>query len=134
MRGYQPDEEEIQQLYQENIKITQVIAGQPIQRGGNRCSDSCDTYNHHVHTYCKFCKRQLLFGQIQHECDWGFEVGNVHPGMNPMFVINVPWWTEPILVQQENLRAYIRFFERTLNNLPFYTQDITSEPKIVELD
>ena len=51
-----------------------------------------------------------------------------------MFVINVPWWTEPILVQQENLRAYIRFFERTLNNLPFYAQDITSEPKIVELD
>ncbi|GET58865.1 hypothetical protein GLOIN_2v1882338 [Rhizophagus irregularis DAOM 181602=DAOM 197198] len=37
----------LENMYLENIKIKQVIAGQPINHGGSRCTMECDTENHH---------------------------------------------------------------------------------------
>ncbi|GBC49993.2 retroviral-like aspartic protease 1 [Rhizophagus irregularis DAOM 181602=DAOM 197198] len=41
------DRQAIENMYLENIKIKQVIAGQPINHGGSRCTMECDTENHH---------------------------------------------------------------------------------------
>src|ERR1043165_2684936 len=71
--------QEIRDIYTGNIKITQVIANQPINRGGNRCTPMCDTENHHVHTYCKACKHHLPYRTIIHDCLIGFESGKIHP-------------------------------------------------------
>ncbi|GBC39113.2 retroviral-like aspartic protease 1 [Rhizophagus irregularis DAOM 181602=DAOM 197198] len=38
----------LENMYLENIKIKQVIAGQQINHGGSRCTMECDTENHHV--------------------------------------------------------------------------------------
>ena len=67
--------QELQDIYAENIKIKQVIASQPIERGGSKCTWDCDTENHHIHTYCKACQRNLPYGTINHHCTIGFEQG-----------------------------------------------------------
>ena len=113
--------EDIEQIYRTAIQIKQVIAGQPITRGGSRCTWDCDTENHHIHTYCKLCKKNLIYGTLYHRCIWSFSPGHLHPDMDPRFLVNVPWWKEPILVQRENAVVYLRLLERLYNNLPVYT-------------
>src|ERR1051325_7856051 len=87
------------------IKIKQVIAGQPITRGGSQCTDACDIENHHIHTYCPGCKRNLMYGTTIHPCDICF-------AMDAAGLTNTPWWIEPLLVQQENNYTYLRFLQR----------------------
>ena len=98
---------ELRDLYMASIRIRQVIAGCPITKGGSRCSYDCDTENHHVHTYCKLCKRNLPYGTSVHNCIVGFAPGQIKFDMNPDYLINEPWWTEPLAVQQENSLIYL---------------------------
>jgi hypothetical protein len=106
--GYQSPKNELEEIYRENIKIKQVIAGQPITKGGSQCTYSCDTENHHIHTYCKACKKNLLYGTITHDCIIGFGLGKIQPDMKPEYLVNDLWWDEPILVQHENLRVLLQ--------------------------
>jgi hypothetical protein len=96
--------EEYENLFKENIRERHVVANQPIRRGGSKCTDACDTENHHTHFYCRMCKRNLPYGQIEHDCLMGFDDGKIRPDMRPEWLINTPWWPEPFLVQIE---AYI---------------------------
>ncbi|CAB4434010.1 unnamed protein product [Rhizophagus irregularis] len=82
-------------MYLENIKIKQVIAGQPINHDGSCCTMECDTENHHVHTYCTMCKKNLFYGTTIHDCIIGFTLGKIRPDMNPEYLINNQWWKEP---------------------------------------
>ena len=67
-----------------------------------------------------------------HNCTWEIGLGERHPDMDPKYLVNVPWWPEPMKVQQENLYALLCYLKRLYNNLPFYEQDLTVE--IAELD
>jgi hypothetical protein len=77
-------------------------------------------------------QRNLFVGEIEHECLWGTGSGEIHPEMNPYYLVNVPWWPEPVLAQQENLMALLCYLERFYNGLSFYEQDLDVE--IAELD
>ena len=83
--------EDLLQLYLSNIKLKQVIANQLITRGGSRCTNACDKENHHVHTYCTQCKKNLFYETIVHDCNWGLEEGQVHPEMDSKALVNHPW-------------------------------------------
>ena len=117
---YQPTKEEVEDLFKQNIKIKQVIAGQPILRGGSRCDDfMCDIENHHIHTYCKVCKRNLPYGTTIHRCLFGFDLGQIHPDMDPKFLVNNLWWKEPQKVIEENNIIYLDAFIRLyFNQIP----------------
>jgi hypothetical protein len=94
--------QELNEIYAENISIKQVIAHQPIERGGSKCTFECDIENHHIHTYCKNCKRNLQYGLNIHDCEIGIELGKIHPDMRSDFLISTPWWKEPEMLQQQN--------------------------------
>ena len=134
-RAYQYSEQELFRIYLSNIVVKQVIASQPIKKGGSKCTDACyfgSTVDHHTHTYCKCCKCNLFTDEVVHNCTWEIGLGELHPEMNPEYLVNVPWWPELMKVQQENLYALLCYLERLYNNLPFYEQDLTVE--IAELD
>ncbi|POG60213.1 hypothetical protein GLOIN_2v1487225 [Rhizophagus irregularis DAOM 181602=DAOM 197198] len=122
----------LENMYLENIKIKQVIAGQPINHGGSRCTMECDTENHHVHTYCTMCKKNLFYGTTIHDCIIGFTLGKIRPDMNPKFLINNQWWKEPQAVQLENNINYLKYIERLMNDLPVHK--VSLEPFIANLD
>src|SRR3982074_2595606 len=61
----------LEDIYKKNIKEKWVIANQPIIHGGFRCTFSCNTENHHLHTYCKTCQRNLLSKTVIHNCNVG---------------------------------------------------------------
>ena len=69
---------------------------------------------------------------IVHDCTMGFEVGKVRPGMDPAYLINVPWWLEPLAVQITNNVIHLKFLQKLLLNLPFYSDD--HSPVIADLD
>jgi hypothetical protein len=153
---------EITSIYQESIQKKWVIANQPITRGGSRCTLACDTENHHVHYYCTLCKTNLPYGTTIHDCNFedkyqtwdpenkwgwatqnkkiGWEIGQVHPDMDPAYLVNDPWWKEPkearqekLLVQLRKLYRIMRFYcNEPLDSVPFYSDYLT--PKIVPLD
>ena len=76
-------------------------------------SSSCDTFNHHLHTYCKACKRNLANGTVLHDCIIGIGVGKIHPEMNPAYLINTPWWEEPCEHRREfNDKNHINFIQQ----------------------
>jgi hypothetical protein len=126
------DHQALENMYAENIKIKQVIAGQPINHGGSRCTMECDTENHHVHTYCTMCKKNLFYGTTIHDCIIGFTLGKIRPDMNPEYLINNQWWKEPQAVQLENNVNYLKYIERLMNDLPVHK--ISLEPFIAKLD
>ena len=33
--------------------------------------------------------------EYNHGCKFGFEIGNIHPDMNPLYLINDVFWSEP---------------------------------------
>ena len=108
-----------------------VVANQPIRRGGSRCTEHCDTENHHVHMYCTLCKRNLHYGTVAHDCVFGMEKGQLHPDMKPEYLINKPWWKDPFLVQASRLiinPAYLLYLTSLYYNVPIST------PSIPELD
>ena len=124
--AYRYNCDEVAKAYAALIKIKQVIAGQPITRGGSQCTDACDIENHHIHTYCSGCKRNLMYGTTIHPCDVRF-------AMDAAGLTNTPWWIEPLLVQQENNYTYLRFLQRILNGLSFYEPNL-NEIQIADLD
>ena len=83
--------QELTRIYEENIQQKQVIANQPITQGGSRCTFECDTENHHLHTYCKLCKRNLPYGTNIHDCTIGIQLEQKHSDMNPEFLTTHPW-------------------------------------------
>ena len=105
--AYQPYWEEYEQLFMDNIQIKSVIANQPIRRGGSKCTEACDTENHHIHTYCRLCKRNLVYGTVVHDCVVGYGCGKIHPEMVPEYLINTPWWNEPLAVQYEDYHFFL---------------------------
>jgi hypothetical protein len=110
--------QELLQLYR-NITVTkQIIAGQPIKRGKWQCNDACDIENHHLHTYCTMCKRQIPTGCIvlQHGCVFGFQLGQVRPDMNPDYLINDVFWTEPEILDESD--------DESVDSLPPHLRDI----------
>ena len=126
-------EQETNDIIVKNVIEKQVIAGQPITRGGSRCTWDCDTENHHVHTYCKACKRNLPYGTTLHDCVIGFTLGKIRPEMNPQYLVNAPWWKEPLAVQQENTHSHyyeLPYFNHTL----YLSIPIPFDPLIAELD
>ena len=131
LRAYKPTEKEIHNIFLANLKEKQVIAGQPITTGGSKCTFACDTENHHIHNYCKACKRNLPYGTIVYDCVVGFTYGKIRPDMNPRYLISVPWWKEPLAVQQENTHSHyqeIPYYQFTLVlSLPY-------EPYIADLN
>ncbi|CAB5190519.1 unnamed protein product [Rhizophagus irregularis] len=126
------DRQALENMYLENIKIKQVIAGQPINHGRSRCTMECDTENHHMHTYCTMCKKNLFYGTTIHDCIIGFTLGKIRPDMNPKFLINNQWWKEPQAVQLENNINYLKYIERLINDLPVHK--VSLEPFIANLD
>ncbi|CAG8759708.1 hypothetical protein GLOIN_2v1482001 [Rhizophagus irregularis DAOM 181602=DAOM 197198] len=80
----------------------------------------CDTENHHVHTYCTMCKKNLFYGTTIYDCIIGFTLGKIRPDMNPKFLINNQWWKEPQAVQLENNINYLKYIERLMNDLPVH--------------
>jgi hypothetical protein len=70
--GYKCTNDEMENIYRENIQVKQVIANQPITKGGSQYTFACDTENHHLHTYCKACKRNLPYRIVEHDCIIGF--------------------------------------------------------------
>ena len=126
------DSEEDESNYWKNADetpyIEQVIANQPIRRGGSKCTDACDTENHHVHNYCTVCKRNLFIGETFHACKWGLYEGEIHPEMDPRYLINQSWWKEPYLVQFWNAANRKKWAQRQERQLPFYpTQKSNSQ-------
>jgi hypothetical protein len=86
--GYESPKDEMEEIYRTNIKVKQVIANQPITKGGSQCTFACDTENHHLHTYCKLCKKNLHYGTVIHDCIIGYEHGKIQLDMDPNFLIN----------------------------------------------
>ena len=126
--AYTYSRQELEQLYMENLREKQVIANQPIRRGGSKCTDACDTENHHVHNYCTVCKRNLFIGETFHACKWGLYEGEIHPEMDPRYLINQSWWKEPYLVQFWNAANRKKWAQRQERQLPFYpTQKSNSQ-------
>ena len=106
----------MEEIYRTNIKVKQVIANQPITKGGSQCTFACDTENHHLHTYCKLCKKNLHYGTIVHDCTIGYGLGKIQPDMDPSFLINNPWWKEPFAVMIENNLIYLQFIQNLIDN------------------
>ena len=113
---YESPKSEMEEIYRTNIKIKQVIANQPITKGGSQCTFACDTENHHIHTYCKMCKKNLHYGLVIHDCTIGFGRGKIQPDMDPGFLINNPWWNEPLAVRIENNVMYLQYLQNLIGN------------------
>ena len=121
--AWEYDLRELEVIYKENIKEKWVIANQPITHGGSRCTFSCDTENHHLHTYCKACQRNLLSGSVIHNCNVGILLGQVHPDMDAIYLINNPWWDEPQEVARET--QYYQALYESVFPLSYY-KDFTT--------
>jgi hypothetical protein len=133
-RTYHPTPKEFYDMYANNLRIKNVIANQPIRKGGSKCTEACDVENHHQHTYCMQCQRNLPYDTLVHDCKIGYEVGKVRPGMDPAYIVNVPWWNEPVAVQIINNYHHFRFIFRTILGLPFYAFDLSESVEIADLD
>ena len=116
--AYTYSQEELALLHGSYMREKQVIANQPINSGGSRCDFSCDIENHHIHNYCKACKRNLPFGVKIHNCTVGIGIGKFHFDMNPDFLVNQPWWKEPEEVTVENRARYAQHYQKEKKNYP----------------
>jgi hypothetical protein len=110
--AYTFSKSEVQQLYKEITEIRQVIANQPIRRGRWQCQPWCDEENHHIHTWCTICAKQIIPGtERSHPCKFGFELGNIRPEMNPKYLVNEVFWEEPNLELNQRLyKDWVRSF------------------------
>lgn len=120
MLPYTYSSQELHDIFTANIKIKQVIAGQPITKGGSKCTFNCDVENHHIHVYCKACKQNLPYGTVVHDCVVGFSPGKIRPEMDPKYLVTEPWWTEPLVVQQENMLHYLQCLEYLRKGLSIF--------------
>ena len=82
--------EELEDIFKFSIKEKWVIANQLITREGSRCTFSCDTENHHVHTYCKAYQRNLLPRTLIHNCTIGLLPEQIHLDIQENYLENNP--------------------------------------------
>ena len=108
--GFAYNTANLQQLYSQNIAIRQVIANQPYTRGNGQCDDSCDIENHHIHTYCRGCKRNIPYGTTIHQCN--IPNYNCNFAMDPNFLVNQPWWNESIRTTETQEESFEQIRER----------------------
>ena len=88
--------DEIARLLKDVIETQWVIANQPNKRGRWKCTDYCDIENHYVHTWCTICQRRIDHEErLNHNCRFGLGRGQVHPDMDPAYLCNNVFWTEP---------------------------------------
>jgi hypothetical protein len=79
-----------------------VTANQPNRRGKWKCTDYCDMENHHVHTWCRICERKIDHEErLNHNCRFGLGIRKIHPEMDPEYLYNDVFWTEPQLVRDQ---------------------------------
>ena len=71
------------------------------------------------------CKKNLLYGITIHDCTIGYGPGLVQLDMDPSFLINSPWWKEPLVVQVENNIFYLQYLQNILNNS--YNDELIAE-------
>ena len=133
-RAYRLTPKEFYDMYVKNLRTKQVIANQPIKKGGSKCTEACDIENHHQHTYCIQCRRNLPYDTLVHDCNMGYEVRKVRLRMDPAYIVNVPWWNEPVAVQIYNNYHHLRFLFRTILGLPFYAFNLSESVEIADLD
>ena len=96
-------EVEIADMYANLIKEKWVVANQPERKGRMKCQDYCDTENHHLHKWYHICGKRIDW-DMDHapNCKFGIKLGQIHPDMNPIYLINNMFWDEPQAVIQEN--------------------------------
>jgi hypothetical protein len=100
--AYNFSNKELDSLFDELIKTKWIIAGQLVQQGRWSCKDHCDIENHHIHSYCTVCRKQVPYGmERDHGCKFGFEKGMIHPEMNPKYLFNEVFWSEPELPKSD---------------------------------
>jgi predicted aspartyl protease len=132
---YTYSSQEIHDIFAANIKIKQVIAGQPITKGESKCTFNCDVENHHIHVYCEACKQNLPYGTVVHDCAVGFSPGKIKPEMDPKYLVTEPWWTEPLVVQQKNMLHYLQCLKQLCDGLSIVAPPASSlELATPELD
>ena len=69
--------EEVTRLVNKVIETRWVIANQLTKRGKWKCTDFCDTKNHHMHLWCEICQRRIDYEErLNHNCR--FEIGHGH--------------------------------------------------------
>jgi hypothetical protein len=139
-------------LFEEGIVEKHVVANQPLRKGGSKCTEDCDTEQHHTHNYCRTCKRNLPYWdcynieEYLHDCVVGFGPGKIHFDMNPDYLINEPWWEEPAAVIADNhytqlrklYKIFMYYLHTPMNQIPFYFDfnsiNLDFSPVIAELD
>src|SRR5438045_1683318 len=90
------DKNEVTQLLNDVIETRWVTANQPNKRGKWKCTNYCDVENHHVHTWCTICQRRIDHEErLNHNCRFGLGRGQLHPEMDPAYLYNDVFWTEP---------------------------------------
>jgi hypothetical protein len=109
-------QQEITQMQNELIMEKWVIANQPITRGKMSCYDSCDIENHHLHKWCQACQRRIDWeDNNDHQCKFGIGLGQIKPDMNPNYLINDVFWTEPEILVEEVTRSHKQHLAKIKN-------------------
>jgi len=55
-----------------------------------------------MHSYCIVCQKQVPYELVRdHGCKFGFGRGMIHPEMNPKYLVNEVFWSEPELPQSD---------------------------------
>src|SRR4051794_30064341 len=117
---------EITTLVNEITETKWVIAGQPLRKSKWKCDDNCDYENHHLHTYCNICQRRIDHQErLNHNCQFGLGLGQIHPDMNPNYLCNYVFWDEPGLTPEFNMEELEEH-----NHEDRYSQDIEEIRKI----
>lgn len=107
--AYRYTQKEITYLFKANIKVMEMdLSGNTVN-----ITDNMDVP--HMHAMCTLCHKNITNGDYIHDCIMGFIPGKIHPEMNPDYLVNTPFWKEPLMVQQENI-----IYENSIS-LPFYS-------------
>jgi hypothetical protein len=96
--------EEVTRLKIDILETKWVIANQPIAKGRWSCDPHCDTENHHLHSWCTVCLKRIDHeDKLDHNCKFGFGLGQIHPDMDPQHLDNTIFWKEPPdVIREEN--------------------------------
>src|SRR5688572_32317759 len=76
-----------------------------------KCDSSCNTEDHHIHEWYYACEKRIEWDRNHaSKCKFGIGLGQIHPDMDPNYLVNNIFWNEPQLIIQEN-----RDFQRQQN-------------------
>ena len=66
-----------------------------MKKGRWKCDVYCDTENHHMHSWCTICQRRIDHEEkLNHNCQFGIGLSQIHPDMNPNYLCNEVFWEE----------------------------------------